>query len=54
MADDPFAFIQAVFHLILFIVVHGQRTRSGIKAPRNRIEPQARNSATCASDQVSG
>jgi hypothetical protein len=27
MADDAFAFIQAVFHVVLFIVLHGHRAR---------------------------
>ena len=30
MADNSFAFIQAVFHVVLFIVIHGRR--AGIKA----------------------
>jgi len=30
MADDAFAFIQAVFHVILFIVVHVHRARHGL------------------------
>jgi hypothetical protein len=44
MADDAFAFIQAVFHVILFIVVHGHRARRGIKAHRKQTEVHNRNS----------
>jgi hypothetical protein len=38
MDDGAFAFIQAVFHVVLFIVVHGQRARRGIKTPRKQQE----------------
>ena len=31
MEDGAVAFIQAVFHVLLFIVVHGSRTRNGVR-----------------------
>jgi hypothetical protein len=31
MEDGAFAFIQAVFHVLLFIVVHGNRARNGVR-----------------------
>ena len=31
MEDGAFAFIQAVFHVLLFIVVHGKRARNGVR-----------------------
>jgi hypothetical protein len=31
MEDGAFAFIQAVFHMLLFIVVHGNRARKGAR-----------------------
>jgi hypothetical protein len=31
MEDGAFAFIQAVFHVLLFIVVHGSRARKGVR-----------------------
>ena len=27
MSDDAFAFIQAMFHVVLFMVIHGRRAR---------------------------
>ena len=44
MSDDAFAFIQAVFHVILFIVVHGHRARHGIRAHRKQRKVHNRNS----------
>ena len=32
MEDGAFAFIQAVFHVLLFIVVHGNRARNGVRS----------------------
>ena len=31
MEDGAFAFIQAVFHVLLFIVIHGNRARNGVR-----------------------
>jgi hypothetical protein len=31
MEDGAFAFIQAVFHVLLFIVVHANRARNGVR-----------------------
>ena len=31
MEDGAFAFIQAVFHVLLFIVVHGNRAQTGLR-----------------------
>jgi hypothetical protein len=31
MEDGAFALIQAVFHVLLFIVVHGNRARNGVR-----------------------
>jgi hypothetical protein len=44
MADNPFAFAHAVFHVIVFIVVHGLRARRGIKPPSKQTGAQNRNS----------
>jgi hypothetical protein len=55
MADDAFAFTQAVFHVVLFIVAHGHRARQGNKAPRKQREAQNRNPLcppACASKQA--
>jgi hypothetical protein len=35
MEDCAFAFIQAVFHVLLFILVHGNRARNRVR-PSNR------------------
>ena len=32
MEDGAFAFIQALFHVLVFIVVHGNRARNGVRA----------------------
>ncbi len=31
MEDGAFAFIQAVIHVLLFLVVHGTRARNGVR-----------------------
>jgi hypothetical protein len=36
MGDSAFAFIQAVFHVLLFIVVNGSRTRNGVRPSHKR------------------
>ena len=43
MNDGGFAFAQAIFHVALFFVIHGCRTRSGIKTKRNQGRSQKRN-----------
>jgi hypothetical protein len=44
MDDSPFTF-HAVFHVVVFIVVHGLRARQGAKANRKQKGVQNRNSA---------
>jgi hypothetical protein len=51
MADNSSAFIQAVFHVILFIVIHGHRGQRGFKARRKRTERRVTRSVTCATDR---
>ncbi len=36
MEDGAFAFIQAVFHVLLFLVVHGNRARNGARPTHKR------------------
>ncbi len=36
MDDGVLAFIQAVFHVVLFIVIHGQRAQQGLQARRKQ------------------
>jgi len=31
MENGAFAFIQAVFHIVLFLVVHASRARNGVR-----------------------
>ena len=38
MEDSAFAFIQAVFHVLLFIVVHGTRARNGVRPSHRQNE----------------
>jgi hypothetical protein len=45
MAEGAFTFIQAVFHVVLFIVVHGHRTRRDVKTQRKQRGLQKRNSS---------
>jgi hypothetical protein len=40
MADDSFAFAHALFHVILFIVIHGNRARR--HKARTSVEPKAK------------
>ena len=43
--DGAFSFIQAVFHVILFIVVHCNRSGRGIKTTRKQPATQKRDLA---------
>ena len=43
MDDNSFAAIQALFHVILVIVLHGRRREYGIKARRNLERRPERN-----------
>ena len=36
MEDGAFAFIQAVFHVVLFILVHGNRARNAARPSQRR------------------
>jgi len=36
MHNDIFTFAQAVFHVIVFIVIHGQRPRPGSQSQRQQ------------------
>jgi len=44
MDNNAYAVIQAMFHLVLIVVLHGHRTQYGIKARRNAKRPQYTNS----------
>jgi hypothetical protein len=36
MEDGAFAFVQAVFHVLLFVLVHGNRARKGVRPGHKR------------------
>ena len=36
MEDGAFRFIQAVFHVLLFILVHGNRARNSVRPSHRR------------------
>jgi hypothetical protein len=40
MDDNPFVLVHVVFHVILFVVLHGQRARRGARTSRNRGAPR--------------
>jgi hypothetical protein len=42
MNDGGFAFIQAVFHVVLFIVIHGQRTKQRPRVNRGKTSQSVR------------
>jgi hypothetical protein len=51
MDDNPFTF-HTVFHVIVFIVVHGLRARKGAKTNRKQRGMQNRNSVMSPSLRV--
>jgi hypothetical protein len=46
MDDNPFVLVHVVFHVILFVVLHGQRARRGASTSRNREAPRKTNSVS--------
>jgi hypothetical protein len=45
MNDEPFAFIQALFHVVLFFVIHGVVRRRRTNTDRKETRVQNRNSS---------
>ena len=45
MEDGAFGFIQAVFHVLLFILVHGNRARNGVRPSHTQHQSVKRKEA---------
>jgi hypothetical protein len=45
MVDNNFAFIQAVFHVIVFILIHGSRSQRGTRVNSNQRVKKSRDAS---------
>ena len=53
MEDGAFAFLQAVFHVLLFVLVHGNRARNGVRPSTREITYRNERRAHEARDSIS-